>query len=434
MVELLIAMAVGLFLVGGILQMLVSSKASYRLGEAEARAQENGRFAIQMIAADLRAARGTGCRSMVLDAAQESLAVVACDLLDPQGGQTGCVGNPAIGPDRPLGYASSQGGTAGWLAGLSGTDTDGGFGAEYPVSRQWLRGDLIVTWGADGEGVYAALPLPSQESDRNRPVELVASDKDLIGGRLALISDCEATDIFTITNPRTCQGDGLPLPSALAHAVTYDGDGSPDGCGAASTAGYVDQAGDEANASGVLSRAYNRMGTDNSPGATVRARVFPFAYSVYYVCCIDNRDGTVQGGGALGNCTSAPDRYRPGLCRWSTSTTPRAQSLVSDVTDLRVIYDGDADPVSGTRFLDLAGVTPDAAWVSQQGYWDRVDSARIQILATTAEEVRTEAALPAPEASDPWDLGYGLPADRRIYQAFDVTVAIRASSPWFVGQ
>jgi hypothetical protein len=63
-----------------------------------------------------------------------------------------------------------------------------------------------------------------------------------------------------------------------------------------------------------------------------------------------------------------------------------------------------------------------------------VDSARIQVLATAAEEVRTEAALPAPEASDPWDLGYGLPADRRIYQSFDVTVAIRASSPWFVQQ
>jgi hypothetical protein len=423
MVELLIAMAVGLFLVGGILQMFVASKASYRLGEAEARAQENGRFATQMIASDLRAARGTGCRSMVLDVAQQSLSVVACDLLDPQGGQPGCAGAPAIGPDRPLGYASSQGGGDGWLAGLSGTDTDGTFGAEYAVGEQWLRGDVIVTWGADGEGVYAALPLPSQESDRTRPVGLVDSDRDLTGGRLALITDCEATDIFTITNPRTCPGDDLP--SSLQHAVTYAGGGSPAGCDA-------DQAGNQANASGVLSRAYNRMGTDSSPGATVRARVFPFEYSVYYLCCIDNRDGAVQGGGDRTNCTSAPDRYRPGLCRWSTSTSPRAQSLVADVADLRVIYDGDADPVSGTRFLDLAGVTPDAAWVSQQGYWDRVDSARIQVLATAAEEVRTEAASPAPEASDPGDLGYGLSADRRIYQSFDVTVAIRASSPWFV--
>ncbi|MFY9974928.1 MAG: PilW family protein [Chromatiaceae bacterium] len=427
MVELLIAMAVGLFLMGGILQMFVASKASYRLGEAEARAQENGRFATQMIAADLRAARGTGCRSMVLDVAQKSLSVVACDLLDPQGGQTGCAGDPAIGPDRPLGYASSQGGTTGWLAGLSGTDTDGTFGAEYAVGQQWLRGDVIVTWGADGEGVYAALPLPSQESDRARPVELVDADRDLTGGRLALISDCEATDIFAITNPRTCQGGDLPAPTSLQHAVTYDGDGSPDGCDS-------DQAGNQANVSGVLSRAYNRMGSDSSPGATLRARAFPFEYSVYYVCCIDNRDGAVQGGGNRANCTSAPDRYRPGLCRWSTSTIPRAQSLVSDVADLRVIYDGDADPVSGTRFLDLDGVTPDAAWVSQQGYWDRVDSARIQILSTAAEEVRTEAALPAPEASDPGDLGYRLPADRRIYQSFDVTVAIRASSPWFVQQ
>jgi hypothetical protein len=330
MVELLIAMAVGLFLMGGILQMFVASKASYRLGEAEARAQENGRFATQMIAADLRAARGTGCRSMVLDVAQKSLSVVACDLLDPQGGQTGCAGDPAIGPDRPLGYASSQGGTTGWLAGLSGTDTDGTFGAEYAVGQQWLRGDVIVTWGADGEGVYAALPLPSEESDRERPVALVTSDRDLTGGRLALISDCEATDIFTITNSRTCQGGDLPAPTSLQHAVTYDGDGSPDGCDS-------DQAGNQANVSGVLSRAYNRMGSDSSPGATVRARVFPFEYSVYYICCMDSMDGAIQEGSGPDNCGLAPDRYRPGLCRWSTSTTPRAQSLVSDVADLRAI-------------------------------------------------------------------------------------------------
>jgi hypothetical protein len=429
MVELLIAMAVGLFLVGGIIQLLVSSKASYRVGEAEARAQENGRFAVQMIAAGLRAARGTGCRSEILDQAQESLNVVACDLLDPSAGATGCVGAPAIGPDRPLGYSASEGGTAG-LAGLSGNDTDSTYGAQYTVGRQWLRGDLIVSWGADGEGVYAALPPPAQDSDRTRPVELVTRDKHLIGGRLALISDCEATDIFMITTPRTCQADDSSPPDPLAHDVTYAGDASPQDCGTGASSGY--EAGSQVNSDGALSRAYNRAGTETSPGATLRARVFPFEYSVFYVCCIDRRDGSVQEGAAVGNCKDTPDWYRPGLCRWSTSTNPRVQELVSDVADLRVIYDGDADPGSGTRFLDLPGVTPDAAWVSQRGYWDRVDSARVQVLATTAEEVRTEAAVPAPDASDPTDLGYGLAADRRIYQSFDVTVATRSSSPWFV--
>jgi hypothetical protein len=63
-----------------------------------------------------------------------------------------------------------------------------------------------------------------------------------------------------------------------------------------------------------------------------------------------------------------------------------------------------------------------------------VDSARIQVLATTAEEVRTEAAVPNPDAAGASDLGYGLPADRRIYHAFDVTAAIRAITSWSIPQ
>lgn len=427
LVELLVAMAVGLFLVGGIIQVLVSGKASYRLGEAEARVQENGRFAIQLLAADLRAARSAGCRSAALDHAEASLNVVACDLLDPGDDEAGCSGVPAIGPDRPLGYAVAQQGAADWLAGLSGNNTDPAYGAQHAVASQWLRGDVIVTWNARGEGVYAIVPEYAGESDLTRPIALEAPQKDLIGGRLALISDCEWTDIFAITNPQTCQSDGLLPPSSLEHQVTYDGDGSAGDCSADTAAGS------QANKEGALSRVYNRLGTVTSPGATLRARVLPFEYEVYYICCVDSREGAVQEGGAVSSCGSEPDRYRPTLCRWSTGTSPHVQQLVSDVADLRVTYDGYADPSSGVRFLDLPGVIPDAAWVSQSGNWDRVDSARVQVLATAAESVRTSTAAPAPEALAPGDLGYGLTPDRRIYKPFEVTVAIRSSSLWFVG-
>lgn len=421
MVELLVAMAVGLFLTAGILQVFVANKAAYRLGEAQARVQENGRFAAQMLAADLRGARSTGCGSVTLDEVRKTLNVLACDLLQ---GADDCTGAPAIGSSAPLGYAASQHGTADWLAGLPGDSTTG---ARYTVGRQWLRGDVLVSWGAVGEGVYAGSPA---DASQTRSVDLMTPQRELVGGRLALITDCEATDVFMITSPVRCQGLDLDPPDSLSHDASYDADGSPEDCDESASAGHTDQPGAQANSNSALARAYNRMGSDTSPGTTLRARVFPFEYSVYYVCCMDSRAGTIQKGGPVNNCNTNPGRYRPALCRWTASAG--AQQYVSDVADLRVTYDGYSGQVGGPRFLDEAEAVTDAAWVTAQGYWDRVDSAWIQILATTAEEVRSDSAGPNPGAAAATDLGYGLPADRRIYETFDVTTAIRASTPWYV--
>jgi hypothetical protein len=415
-------MAVGLFLMGGILQVFVSSKASYRVGEANSRVQENGRFAVQMLAADLRGARSTGCRSMALDEAQDSLNVVACELRDPTDAQSVCEGARAIGSDRPLGYAASESAAANWLAALPGNRS---IGAEAKVASQWLRGDVLVAWGTSGEHVYAG-PRPNvADADLSWPVALVTPHKDLVGGRLALITDCEATDIFTITTPNRCGDDGLDPPDELAHETWFDPDGGSEECDEGATTVQV-------NANPELGRAFNRLGTETSSGTTLRARVFPFEFSVFYLCCVDSRDGAIETGSAVDSCDAPSSRYRPALCRWSTSTIPRVQQLVFDVADMRVTYDGFVDQVGGPRLLDLADDVTDAAWISAQGYWGRVDSARIQILATTAEEVRTEASVPNPSAYTAADLGYGLAADRRIYHAFDVTAAIRSSSPWFL--
>jgi hypothetical protein len=421
MVELMVAMAVGLFLTAGILQVFVSTKAAYRAGEAASRVQENGRFAAQMLASDLRGARSTGCGSVALEEGRKTLNVLACDLLQ---GADDCTGAPAVGSSAPLGYAASQHGTADWLASLPGSSTTG---AQYTVGRQWLRGDVLVFWGAVGEGVYAGSPA---DASQTRSVDLVTPQRDLVGGRLALITDCEATDVFMITSPVRCQGLDLDPPDSLSHDASYDADGSPEDCGETASAGHTDQPGGQANSGPALARAYNRTGSATSPGTTLRARVFPFEYSVYYVCCMDGRGGDIQQGGAVNNCNTNPDRYRPALCRWSASAG--AQQYVSDVADLRVTYDGYTGQVGGPRFLDGAGVVTDAAWVTAQDSWDRVDSARVQVLATTAEEVRTEAAVPNPNATGATDLGYGLPGDRRIYESFDVTTAIRAITPWVV--
>lgn len=56
LVELMIALVLGLFLVGGILYVFISNSQTFRTNEALSRMQENGRFAIDFISRDIREA------------------------------------------------------------------------------------------------------------------------------------------------------------------------------------------------------------------------------------------------------------------------------------------------------------------------------------------------------------------------------------------
>ncbi|MDO9107004.1 MAG: PilW family protein [Methylovulum sp.] len=56
LIELMIAMLLGVFLIGGVVQIFVSSKQTYRMQEGLSRLQENGRFAMDFISRDLRMA------------------------------------------------------------------------------------------------------------------------------------------------------------------------------------------------------------------------------------------------------------------------------------------------------------------------------------------------------------------------------------------
>ncbi len=61
LIELMIAMLIGVFLMGGVIQIFLSAKQAYRLQENLSRLQENGRFAMDFITKDVRMAGYTGC-------------------------------------------------------------------------------------------------------------------------------------------------------------------------------------------------------------------------------------------------------------------------------------------------------------------------------------------------------------------------------------
>lgn len=62
LIEMMIAMLISAFLLGGVIQIFISSKQSYRVGEDSSRLQENGRFAIDIMARDIRMAGFLPCR------------------------------------------------------------------------------------------------------------------------------------------------------------------------------------------------------------------------------------------------------------------------------------------------------------------------------------------------------------------------------------
>ncbi|TAL47465.1 MAG: pilus assembly protein PilW, partial [Methylovulum sp.] len=54
LIEILIAMLLGVFLIGGVIQIFISTKQTYRMQEGLSRLQENGRFAMDFITKDVR--------------------------------------------------------------------------------------------------------------------------------------------------------------------------------------------------------------------------------------------------------------------------------------------------------------------------------------------------------------------------------------------
>ena len=61
LVEVLVALVISLFLLGGIVQVYVGNKVTFKFTNALAEVQENGRFALDLMSQDLRLRCGATC-------------------------------------------------------------------------------------------------------------------------------------------------------------------------------------------------------------------------------------------------------------------------------------------------------------------------------------------------------------------------------------
>lgn len=162
LVELMIAMVIGLLLTAGILQLFVSNKQTYRVTENMSRLQENGRFAMHFLTNDIRMADFWGCRS-------QGLAI-----------------DNNLNPDPNFNLP---------IAGLAGSDND-------TAVNSIINGtDTITVKGVHSSNVFLIVVPATPSADLK-----VTDNSGLNKNDIILISDCSDGDILQVTNDPSTGG------------------------------------------------------------------------------------------------------------------------------------------------------------------------------------------------------------------------------------
>ena len=78
LIELLVAIVMGLVLIGGVVTVFVANKQTYRFQDALARLQENGRYVLNRMERDIRMADTGGCPNLRIAANTVELDNTSC--------------------------------------------------------------------------------------------------------------------------------------------------------------------------------------------------------------------------------------------------------------------------------------------------------------------------------------------------------------------
>ncbi len=186
LVEIMVALAVSMVMLTGVVQVMLSSKQTYRVQEGTARLQENGRFAAQFLSEDLRMAGFSGCSS----------GITPNNIVDLDGDGT-ADSYYAFDTDGLMGYEYTD-----LPVTLSSTET-------LTAAEVVNNSDVIVlSYASTNE----ALQLVGNLTTDNANIQLTATDM-FAANDVLFITDCSNADIFAATN--ASKGAGV---TTIAHA------------------------------------------------------------------------------------------------------------------------------------------------------------------------------------------------------------------------
>lgn len=206
-IELMVAMVLGLFLLGGTLTLFSTNKKTYEVNDDLSRLQENARFAMEFLARDIRMAGYFGCADNLANV----FVHVNFDPADPTDpASLYDTSNPVEGYEENGASWTPSGSTA--VVGGITPNTDG----------------ISVRYIAPGGAVVQPPYMPTPSAALHLP-----AGNGLQVGDIIAVNDCDSTDVFQITGPSVPDtsgtinhntGTGSPGNATKNLSKTYEGD------------------------------------------------------------------------------------------------------------------------------------------------------------------------------------------------------------------
>jgi type IV pilus assembly protein PilW len=176
LVELMVAMTIGLIILAAVSTLFVSSRTTYRAQDSMARLQENARFAMHFLTKDLRLAGYYGCM----------------DEITPQAINV-TVNNPtsfSYNAQTPIEGLDGAAGTPSWYP--------SGAAAALPVSAAAGSDAVALRFADPNMTVDIADEMPNTSAEIK-----VSSVSAFSQGDVIMISDCSSADVMQVTQVQT---------------------------------------------------------------------------------------------------------------------------------------------------------------------------------------------------------------------------------------
>lgn len=192
LVELMIAITIGLILLGGIGYVYLGSRQTFRTQDDFSRIQENVRYALDQVAADVRMAGYAGCVNLSSIDPDNPTLIPLTVIAN---------GAPAVGLDQAMrGYDSTT-----WTA--PGT-----------APANWVAGTGVfhITRAA-AQGVN----LTGNMAADNANIQINGNPAGFVAEQALLISDCASADLFRATN--VSSGGTVTIAHAISNCSNIGG-------------------------------------------------------------------------------------------------------------------------------------------------------------------------------------------------------------------
>jgi len=185
-VELLIAMVLGLTLAAGVTQIYVGTSTTERDQDARLRLQENGRFALNFLGNEIRMAGYLGCQGSIQGSSANNTLDAPPNTLQPETGIQGWEAGgtaPGVINNSVANAATASSTTAEW--------TTGGAGFNVPDVQAVPNSDIIRLWSGWGNS-GAVTAVDNSGAD---PIITAEAAIGIAVNDFLIVSDCEQADI-----------------------------------------------------------------------------------------------------------------------------------------------------------------------------------------------------------------------------------------------